>query len=89
MNAIPIVMNVNSELNVINDSCDMTINGELYVIEQLIKDGMTVFDIGANIGEWSSYVLKTSPAVALFAFEPNATTFVSLQKRLSSHYKRH
>lgn len=33
-------------------------NGEGLVIKNFIKNGDTIFDVGAHIGEWSALVLK-------------------------------
>jgi FkbM family methyltransferase len=36
-----------------------------------LKNNLIVFDIGANIGNYSKEVLKQSPGCAIFAFEPS------------------
>jgi len=59
------------------------LQGPLYehrVIREFIKDGDTVFDIGANVGEWSCYVLEATKGVELFAFEPTPETFEQLRR---------
>jgi len=36
-----------------------------------LKDSLIVFDVGANIGNYSKEVLKQSPDCMIFAFEPS------------------
>jgi FkbM family methyltransferase len=41
-----------------------------------------VFDIGANIGEYSLAVLNLIPEVQVYSFEPNPNTFIFLKNKL-------
>ncbi|MBD2311559.1 FkbM family methyltransferase [Desertifilum sp. FACHB-1129] len=56
---------------------------EQLLVKRLIKPGMTVFDVGANLGD---YTLLFSQLVGIsgkvYAFEPTATIFQKLQHRL-------
>lgn len=52
------------------DLCDMPVNGEVKVIESFIPVNGIVFDVGANVGDWSKQVLNFYPKVNIFAFEP-------------------
>ncbi|MFN3307176.1 MAG: class I SAM-dependent methyltransferase, partial [Candidatus Kapaibacteriota bacterium] len=45
-------------------------NGEYLSVISLIKNGDTVFDIGANQGNWSKFLLKQKENVKLYLFEP-------------------
>lgn len=63
------------------DVCDMYRNGESLVIEKFIHPGDVVFDVGANVGDWSDYVRKQNRDVAIFAFEPIPHCFESFKKR--------
>ena len=58
--------------------------GELAVIQHLIKDNNIVFDVGANLGEWSQAVLNGTSTVIVYAFEPIPPVFLALQKRFIS-----
>jgi FkbM family methyltransferase len=48
------------------------INAEVTAAMPFIHEGATVFDIGANKGEWSRAVQKRAGDVRLFLFEPQA-----------------
>ena len=65
------------------------VSGESYVINCVLKsyfpDGkVTIFDIGANIGDYSKEIKKVFPHSMIYAFEPNINTFKSLEDRLSN-----
>lgn len=47
----------------------MEITGEKMVMS-IIKEGNTVFDIGAHSGEWNRNALSIQPNITIFAFEP-------------------
>jgi FkbM family methyltransferase len=64
-----------------DNNCDIRCNGELRWIKEVIPKCATVFDVGANIGEWSDLVLHINPSVKVHCFEPCSTTFERLQKR--------
>lgn len=67
--------------NIGYDNCTMATNGELKIIEELIKDNDTVFDVGANRGEWSEIVLHKKKGVTVFAFEPIPSVYEQLHKK--------
>jgi len=66
-----------------NDRPDTT-NGEYHLIPRLIKPGDTVFDVGANIGNWSRQVLFTIPDIHLYSFEPVPDLCKMLRQNLSN-----
>lgn len=43
-----------------------------------------VFDVGANIGKYSNYILQVNPQSQIFAFEPHPKTFQKLVANISS-----
>jgi FkbM family methyltransferase len=43
-----------------------------------------IFDVGANVGEYSLCVLSNLPAAKIYAFEPSAPTFAALAKVAAS-----
>ncbi|HEY9696885.1 MAG TPA: FkbM family methyltransferase [Trichocoleus sp.] len=59
---------------------------EQLLVKQLVQPGITVFDVGANIGE---YTVLFSQLVGeegkVYAFEPASTTFKTLKRRLESY----
>src|SRR5512147_1947672 len=44
-------------------------DGELDLMQKLIRPVDTVFDVGANVGEWSLYALELNRSIQLYAFE--------------------
>lgn len=88
---------------------DMMTNGEMLVQNCVVdawkkewvgEQRLVVFDVGANVGDWSSALLSLltksrdmSEAVDLYAFEPVPSTFQFLRKRLGTqnavlHYEQ-
>jgi FkbM family methyltransferase len=53
------------------------------MLYQLIKDGDTVFDIGANIGWYSISITKKKPNTKIHAFEPIPFTFSNLVRNVA------
>lgn len=49
---------------------DLFVTGEINIIRNLINQGDIVFDVGANIGEWTQGVLDNVQPKHIFAFEP-------------------
>lgn len=70
--------------NVGYDNCSMQTNGEELILKEVIEPGMRVFDIGANIGEWTTKVLHAFPTVQVYAFEPIPVIFNTLRHNVSS-----
>ncbi|MCX7908195.1 MAG: FkbM family methyltransferase [Ignavibacteria bacterium] len=56
-------------------------NGEYLVVNSLIKQGDIVFDIGANLGRWSEFVISKKNNVQIYLFEPILDLFLNLQKK--------
>ncbi len=61
-------------------------SGELYIIKQLkekIQNGV-IFDIGANVGDWSKYIQKKyhNHFYKLYMFEPSLPTFKQLVENI-------
>jgi FkbM family methyltransferase len=46
------------------------LDAEIAAAIPFIRDGAIVFDVGANVGEWSRAVISRKPHVRLFLFEP-------------------
>jgi len=75
----------------------MELNGEHLMQSQLLNkfstcnEKLTVFDVGANIGDWSWSLLQKSTGfgniagLEIHAFEPVSSTFAILKKRFSTH----
>jgi FkbM family methyltransferase len=75
-------------------SNDMKSNGELLVQEIVLKHAPTtektvVFDVGANVGEWTKNLLEKSRVFGrnypvVYAFEPCRATYKMLQENMKS-----
>lgn len=64
---------------------DPSRNGEYRFARSFIKDGMVIFDVGANIGEFTNYILSLGENLELHCFEPVCLTYERLKKRLENH----
>jgi len=67
-------------------------SGELYIIKEL-KDslhGGVVFDIGANVGDWSKFIIKDYKDIdyELYMFEPSKITFKELKNNIDEQKSR-
>jgi FkbM family methyltransferase len=63
--------------------------GEGYVIKSILPNILTtktpvLFDVGANIGEYSAELRKTFPQSRIYAFEPNPPIYKKLKENVSS-----
>lgn len=63
--------------------------GELSIIQNLIRKNDTIFDAGANLGEWSCSVLRHVPSAVMHAFEPIPEVCHILKHKLSSYSNVH
>lgn len=66
------------------NNCDMHTNGEVLIMKKIINADMRVFDVGANVGEWTTRVLQISPTAQCYIFEPIPDIFNVLQGNFSS-----
>lgn len=57
---------------------DILTNGELCFMRDFLPGSQTVFDVGANIGEWTSLALSIKPTLDIHCFEPSRVTFMKL-----------
>jgi FkbM family methyltransferase len=66
------------------------INGELYSLKQLARQWsdrpVTLFDVGANVGEFTLEILEAfrGKQIKLFAFEPSSKAGEQLKKRINN-----
>lgn len=56
---------------------------DMNMVLQLLQDGQTVFDVGANVGWYSITFAKRFPNMQVFAFEPISATFGYLQRNIA------
>lgn len=70
------------------NNCELPTNGEGDFIEKNKKDFKVIFDVGANIGEWTDLVSKIIPEAKVYSFEPSPQTFKTLsQNKFSENVK--
>jgi len=62
------------------NNCEIKTNGELYFIEKNKEKFKIIFDVGANIGEWTTLVSSIIPDSRIYSFEPSEQTFQTLSK---------
>lgn len=62
---------------------DMRTNGECEVIRRFIPSSKTVFDVGANKGDWATEVLALNSHVDLHCFEPTQAAYRLLSSRFA------
>lgn len=63
-----------------DNNFDRNTNGEYRLLKFLIPKAGVVFDVGANIGDYSSEILKIRPSITIHAFEPDTHAFAELRK---------
>lgn len=63
------------------NNCDIETNGELDFIKKNRKKFKTIFDVGANVGEWTRLVSDIIPESQVHSFEPSKHTFQILLKQ--------
>jgi FkbM family methyltransferase len=70
---------------------DPSSNGEYWLLKQLLDTTaapVTLFDVGANKGDWSAHALelrRSSADLRIHAFEPSRITREALSKRFASN----
>jgi FkbM family methyltransferase len=60
---------------------DISTNGELRLMQQVLPQCHVVFDVGAHIGEWTSLALGINPRLSIHSFEPSEVTYERLVGR--------
>lgn len=67
-------------------SYDFEDNGEREVLERIARlEPKTVFDVGANVGDWALTVSSMFPQAVIHAFELSAKTFKNLKTRVNGN----
>lgn len=70
-------------------SYSLEASGELSFIRDFLPKYLTsekplIFDVGANVGDYSALIRKFHPQALLHCFEPNPVTFSKLKKNLGT-----
>jgi FkbM family methyltransferase len=73
-----------SGLGILNYENDK-VSGESVFLEMYFKNnqGGIVFDVGANVGNYTKSILKFNPEALVYAFEPHPLTFNKLTNNMS------
>lgn len=72
-----------------NHQYDVELSGEAAVLRRLARFAPKVlFDIGANVGDWSVAALEAAPGSVVHAFEIDPRTAVQLSDRMRSYAGR-
>jgi FkbM family methyltransferase len=67
-----------------NVNFDIERNGELRVLEMIAaRQPKCIFDVGANVGDWSSLAVKLCPLSTIHAFEVVPTTCDTLESNVA------
>ena len=53
--------------------------------QKIPNKNLVVFDVGANVGNYSLYIKKINPNTDIYAFEPHPKTFQKLEKTASQN----
>lgn len=60
---------------------------ERALLRDIIKPGMTIIDVGANIGIYTRYLADIAGhGAAIYAFEPSPLNFIRLRNNVQSHH---
>lgn len=72
---------------------NLMVSGEHYLVTKVLAKNLDkierpiMFDVGANLGEYSLLLSKAFPQAEIYAFEPNETTFKQLVVNVDSSVK--
>ena len=61
-----------------DNNANIHTNGELHFMHRMVPGCHTVFDVGANIGEWATLALDINSSLDLHCFEPSHSTYQQL-----------
>lgn len=72
---------------------DNVVSGEYFFLTKILKNLFSkiehpvIFDVGANVGEYSLLLMKEYPNAKIYAFEPNENTFQKLEANVGHSVK--
>lgn len=61
------------------NNCEIETNGEMMVLKDKLKNSDVIFDVGANVGDWTKTALELTPQALIHSFEPCKETFLTLK----------
>lgn len=64
------------------------ISGETYLLKYLAKKNVrTIFDVGANVGQFANLILRNNPNADIYSFEPHPASFSKLSQIKTPNFK--
>lgn len=63
------------------NNCKISQNGELTVMQKFLPTSRIVFDVGANVGDWTKLALEINANLAIHCFEPGSQAYKKLASR--------
>src|SRR6185436_19462966 len=63
------------------NNSDIRTNGELRFMQRVLPRCQTIFDVGANVGDWTALALSINGGLAVHCFEPSRFTYHKLLER--------
>jgi FkbM family methyltransferase len=65
------------------NNSNLSTNGEENILRQVLPKlvGCVVFDVGANVGNWSDFALSVEPSLKLHLFEPSKVSYEQCLKK--------
>lgn len=66
------------------NNSDSATNGEEYLLRQVLPSmrGGVVFDVGANVGNWTGFALAVEPSLNIHMFEPSRITYEKCSQKI-------
>ncbi len=66
------------------NNCEIDTNGEMFVLKKYLNENDVIFDVGANVGDWTKTVLDIVPNAIVHCFEPGHSTYNKLEQNIDS-----
>lgn len=63
------------------NNIDPRTNGEDRVAGAVLPRAKVIFDVGANVGDWTAEAVRLAPAARIHCFEPGSAAFAALSNR--------
>jgi FkbM family methyltransferase len=63
---------------------DILTNGEAFLLDRLAADVLTIFDVGACVGDWALEAVRRCPKASIFCFEIATPNRAQLSERVAT-----
>jgi FkbM family methyltransferase len=71
------------------ENCDPISNGEYLLLDHLIGQENVVFDIGANVGDYTKQILSLNRSSKIYSFEPIKGVFEVFKNKIGASCEQH